>query len=362
MKVLHISGATTWRGGEQQLMYLWEELEAKGITQQVFCPKGSALSKRLQQRKADGVLTYRRGMALNPLTAYRLYKVCQRFKPDVMHVHDAHAHTTAYLSAVLWGNTSPLVVSRRVDFPIGSGLLSKRKYNHKNIKAIVCVSEAIKQVMLPDIINKDKLVVVHSGIDTDRFPYNAPTGKLKEKIGIAEGLRIIGNTSALAPHKDYFIFVDTARLILKERNDVHFVIIGTGPLENEIKEYIASEGLSRNFTLMGFRNDVPELLPDFDIFLITSKTEGLGTSVLDAFACHVPVVATNAGGIGEMVVHEQTGLLADVQDAHRLAQHCINLLNNTEMQAKLTEAAALKLSMFTKARTAEKTLNVYRVH
>lgn len=360
MTILHLSGAKGWRGGEQQLLYLAGELAGMGVKQYFACPDGSEVCKRLMAAGFTDVVTYNGNPAFNPGFSFSLLKLCRQRAVDIIHTHDAHAHTTAFLSAALWGNRTPVVISRRVDFRIGRGFFSMRKYNHNSVRAIICVSEAIRQVMLNDISDKTKLYVVHSGIDEKRFPHHSPTGKLRALLKLSPEVKIIGNTSALAPHKDYFTFADTAALILESRNDLHFVVIGTGPLENEIKQYVLQKGLDAYFTFTGFRNDVPELLPDFDIFLITSKTEGLGTSVLDAFACGVPVVATDAGGIGEMVTDSETGLLAPVGAADLLARKVLTLLADAELKRKITTTATARLNNFTTKNTALKTWEVYR--
>lgn len=360
MTILHLSGAKGWRGGEQQLLYLAVGLAGMGVKQYFACPEGCELYKRLMAEGFTDIITYKGNPAFNPGFSLRLRKLCRQKGIGMIHTHDAHAHTTAFLSAALWGNTTPVLVSRRVDFPIGRGYFSKLKYNHASIRAIICVSEAIRQVMLKDITDKTKLFVVHSGIDEKRFPLRAPSGRLHELLGLEPETKIVGNTSALAPHKDYFTFADTAALITETRTDVHFVVIGSGPLENDIKKYVSQKGLDARFTFTGFRNDVPELLPGFDVFLITSKTEGLGTSVLDAFACGVPVVATAAGGLSEMVTDGETGLLAPAGNADLLARNVLTLLADEALKLKITTAAAARLNDFSTKNTALKTREVYK--
>ena len=111
--------------------------------------------------------------------------------------------------------------------------------------------------------------------------------------------------------------------------------------------------------MTGFRQDIPQILPELDIFLITSKTEGLGTSILDALACNVPVVAAQAGGIPEIIIDQQTGLSAPVGDSTKLAQQVNYLLQNPVLKNQLIRNATKHLEAFTTATMANKTLNVY---
>jgi len=359
MKIIHLSSAITWRGGEQQLAYLYEELNSKNIEQIVLCPENSELYKKFKKKGFEKLIGYKKISSLNIAFALKLKKICRENKVDLIHVHDAHAHTFAFLSALLFFNKTPVIVSRRVDFPIGRSIFSKIKYNHKSIHKIICVSNAIKNIMHKDIKKADKLITIHSGIDTKRFPYQNHTNKLRELLNLDEDTIIIGNTSAIAPHKDYFTFVDTAEIIIEKIPNVHFVILGDGNMHNEISNYIKSKNLQKHFSLLGFRENIHELLPDFDVFLLTSKTEGLGTSILDAFACSIPVVATEAGGITEIVIHNETGLLAQIKNPQQLADNVIKLITDNSLKTMLTRNAKKKLNDFTKQQTATKILEVY---
>ena len=96
------------------------------------------------------------------------------------------------------------------------------------------------------------------------------------------------------------------------------------------------------------------------MFLMTSETEGLGTSILDAFAAKVPVVATAAGGIPEMIIHKKTGMLAPIKDAENLARNVNELLANANLRAELIAGAYQHLQSFSKEQTALKTLEIYK--
>jgi len=140
---------------------------------------------------------------------------------------------------------------------------------------------------------------------------------------------------------------------------VKFFIIGTGPLEEKIKQYCIQKKLSNHIIFTGFRTDIQEILPELDIFLMTSETEGLGTSIIDAFACQLPVVATRAGGIPEIVQHEKNGLLADIKDANELANQIERILNGSIDLDKIINEQQKTLQKFTKSVTAHKTLLEY---
>ena len=296
-------------------------------------------------------------MTLILLIALNKYRTISR--PTHIHIHDAHAHTLAILSAVFFNNKINIVLSRRVDFPVKKNWMSRFKYNHKLVKKIVCVSDEIKRITAVSIQDKRKLCTVYSGVDLTKFSTTKGT-VLRKEFGIADDVKIIGNTSAIADHKDYFTFVDAAKQILNSNNGVVFLIIGDGPDKEKIQAYVKKQQLDKKILFTGFRQDVPAILPELAVFLMTSKTEGLGTSLLDAMACGVPIVTTDAGGIPEIVIAQENGLLCSVGNAEQLAGNTINILENEALRTQLIEGGLKKVQQFSKEVTAEKTFEVYK--
>ncbi len=261
--------------------------------------------------------------------------------------------------STLLGLKAPLVLSRRVDFELSDTLFSKWKYNHPSIKKILCVSDAIARIVRPHLREPEKCITVHSGIDIGKFSNPPAQSLLRKEYALSEDTILIGNTSALAGHKDYFTFIDTVEILTHRLPSIKAFIIGKGPLENELKAYVAKKKLTDHIIFTGFRKNIIELLPSLDIFLITSTEEGLGTSILDAFAARVPVIATEAGGIPEMVKHLETGMLAKPKDSKSLASYVEQVANSPELRKSLVDKAYKKVLTFSKEQTATKTLSAY---
>ena len=115
--ILHISTPKSWRGGEQQLAYLYEELDLKGVTQYILCKKDGEMAKR-GKSKGWNIIECHKKMAIDPFFARKVKIVCQQKQIDIIHAHDSHAHSFAIISSSLFGNKTPIIVSRRVDFAI----------------------------------------------------------------------------------------------------------------------------------------------------------------------------------------------------------------------------------------------------
>jgi glycosyltransferase involved in cell wall biosynthesis len=357
--VVHVSTALTWRGGEQQLLYLAERVGAAGVPQFVVCRAGSRVERVCRERGVPvAALAGRTG--LDPLFARTLARAAARERAAVVHAHDAHAHASATLAVCLFGLAAPVVVDRRVDFPVGRGPFSRWKYEHRRVRRILCASGAIADIVRRGIRDHGRVCVVHDGIDLARFERRHVDGRLRREYRVPSTVPIVGNVAALVDHKDLFTFVDTASLLTEGGLDARFFIIGEGPRRERLLEYVREKGLDGRVFLTGFRDDVPNVLPELDVFLFTSSQEGLGSSILDAYACRVPVIATAAGGVPEVVSDAETGLLAPVRDAAALAERVQRLLGSPALRARIVEGGAARVANFTADRMAERTLAIYR--
>ena len=358
MRILHISTPTSWRGGEQQIAWLMEELRERNIEQVLFCPTNSVMSNYAQQEKFR-TFVFSKTFAYSPITVWRLKKICTKNKIDLIHVHDSRALTIATLTATLFSNKIPIVISRRVDFPLKNKRFTLWKYNHQEVAKILCVSKKIKEIIRPTIQDKSILEVVYDGIDLNRFS-SSPQGILREEYKISADKILIGNVAAIAPHKDYFTFINTAEILINSGLSAHFFIIGEdGGERSQIENLIKEKNLKEHISLTGFRKDISSILPELDIFLFTSKTEGLGTSVLDALISNVSVVSTNAGGIPEYLEHETNALLAPIGDIEKLAENILTLSNNTKLKTQLSIAGKEPAMRFSKKHMADRTYSFY---
>jgi len=358
MKILHVSTPLTWRGGEQQLAYLLEELKEKGIEQAVLCADGSEVQNFCKSQNITCYTFNRRSLRLLP--ASMINTICLNDDISLIHAHDSHSHTAAFISALLFGNTTPLIVSRRTIFPIGRNWLSRFKYNHSSVSRIVCVSEKIKEQVSNSINDNGKVVTVHSGIDVSRFKIkNDETFQISE-LNSNLSHPFIGNISAITEEKDYYTFVNTAEAYYKTEKQGTFFIIGDGPYRTQIKQYIEEKGLKDKIILTGFRNNIAGIIKQLDCLLFTSHSEGLGTSILDAMACNIPVVATRTGGISEIVLHDHTGLLAPVKNAEELAKCLHKITGDSLYRRKLTQNAHTHVYNFTKQKMAILTYDIYQ--
>jgi len=356
--VLHIDTERTWRGGQQQAAWLLEGMLARGWPAAVVCPPGSLLEDRGRARGWPVHAVAMRG-ELDIAAGRRIAGIARTADMDILHAHSSHALALG-LWARFFDRRLRLVASRRVDFPIRRHFLSRLKYTAGILDRIICISDAVRAQLVADGVPADKLVVIPSGVDTRRFAGVRPPPHMRRSLGVPSGHLVIGTVAALADHKDYPTLLRAARLVLDQEPDISFVAVGDGPLHAQIADLARELGLGKRFLFLGFREDIGCLLKVFDIFVLASKTEGLGTSVLDAQALGLPVAACRAGGIPEIVTDRETGLLVTPGDAPALATALLELAHDPELRTKLGAQAKKAVQEHDVSRTIEMHLKLYR--
>ncbi len=377
MKVLHLDIGTEWRGGQQQVLYLTRGLEERGIVSVVATTQGSPLAQRLRQQDlpalelpATPIFAPKLGRALHQILADRSW--------NVLHAHTAHAHTLGFLAFRMPParpfHRPSFVVARRVDFVPSRDPLTRLKYTNAG-QTIVCVSEAIRQILLTYGVPPDSLRVVRDGVQlpgtsqpgdplpSELDPQRARQERrdLRGELGVPDDGLLLGNIAQLVEHKGHRYLLEAMPIIRREVPSAHLVILGSGDLEKELQRRAEQLSLNGSVTFAGFRPDAARYLPAMDLFVLSSVEEGLGTSTLDAQAAGVPVVVTRAGGCPETVLEGETGLLADPADPESLAAQATILLQDGARRARMGSAGRRHIAeAFTADRMVEETLATYR--
>ncbi|MFH1541224.1 MAG: glycosyltransferase [Elusimicrobiota bacterium] len=351
LTILHIDFEKTWRGGQQQLFWLVEGLNIKGHSNFVVCQPKSAMHQKLVENGFN-FFTVNMLFELNPIAIYKTAKIIDKIKPDAVHLHSAHAHSIGLLASKISKYKPKIVSSRRVDFHIKSSL----KYN--NVNRIIAISEWVKKILLDDKIIDEKISVVHSGVNLSRFE-NVYGDGLYEEFKIKKSDKIVGIVASLAPHKDHINFLTAAALIKEKIPEVKFLIVGDGELKNKLIKLAIKLGIADSIIFTGFRNDIPQLLTIFNVFVLSSYLEGLCTSLIDAMASGVPIIATAVGGVGELVVNDINGLLVPPRNPKALAVAVISVLENEDIRRKFIVNGKEKSKNFSKEKMVERTEKVY---
>jgi glycosyltransferase involved in cell wall biosynthesis len=358
---LHVDTARTWRGGQNQVLLTVNGLRSIGERAALVAhPHGE-----LRRRAAEGLelipMAPRTEMDLT--AAWRFSRVIKRLVPDVIHAHDPHGVAMASLALSLGSSTAQgraprLVASRRVDFHLKGNSFSRWKY--RQVEAFVAASEAIRQMLVADGVPAERTVTVHEGIDIDHVAA-APPVNVHEAFWLPHQAPVVGNVAALVPHKGQRYLIEAAHLVVQEVPDARFIVLGEGELREHLEKQVHEHHLEKHVLLPGFRTDVLGCIKGFDLFVMSSVTEGLGTSLLDAMACGRPIVATRAGGIPEIVEDGINGTLVPPRDAAALAAAIVRALKDEGWRRRMGEAGLARVrERFTVDRMVSETAAVYR--
>jgi len=351
-RVIHVDTAAGWRGGQNQVLLTAQGMAARGVETELVCRGGGELEARA---RAAGIPVAGAafGGDLWPPGILALARRLRATRGSTLLLHDPHAVSAALVATRLAGR-APLVAVRRVDFAL-RGPLSRAKY--RACDRVIVVSRAIGSVMQAAGLPAERLRLVYEGVK-DRAP--APGGReALAELGVPAGAPVIGNVAALTGHKDHATLLEAMALVRTRVAEARLVIAGEGELRTGLEAQARALGLGERVVFAGFRRDLDRLLPAFSVFCLSSHLEGLGTSLLDAMAFGLPIVATSAGGIPEAVEDGVTGRVVPARDPRALAAALVEALGDAERRAAWGAAGRARyLERFTAERMVEATLGV----
>ena len=335
--ITHINLARGFRGGENQTLLLIRELAQRGWRQQFIGRGGEPLAERLREV---------RGLTVTPVGG--VLGAAVRVAAPLVHAHEARAAQAAWMSAKLRG--SRYLLTRRVMKPPSRSWLTSRIY--RDAAAVTALSRAIAGVLAGRFPGLDAAVIPSALAAVE--PDTARAAEIR--AGLA-GDFIVGSVAALDVAKGQLDLLDAARRLAADHPDMSFVFVGDGPDGAAIRA--AAEGL-RNVHFAGFVDDVPDWLAAFDVFAFPSHHEGLGSVLLQAMAAGTPVVASDTGGIPELIRHKETGLLVPPRDPPALAAAIARLHGDPALRRRLAEAARRRLTEFSVGAVTDRLEAIYQ--
>ncbi|MDK9718418.1 MAG: glycosyltransferase [Trichlorobacter sp.] len=321
MYLLIVNTEKSWRGGERQTLHNAVGFMQQGALVELLCRQGSPL---VDQALATGIKVHEVGG--NVETFWWLARNASRY--DLIQAQTAKSQTAAVITKPFHGR--PVVYTRRVNF-VPRGWLTKLKY--KKTDCVVAISYSVKRVL--EAFGIRNVHVIYDVV-VPRLLSKQRAEKVYSRLGLASK-KIVATIAALDQDKDPFTMLQAIKKLSLLRSDFVFLHFGDGPLRLELQRRIDELGLHDRYILMGFVTDVEDMFALMDLFCISSREEGLCSSVLDAFAYHVPVVSTKAGGLLELV--EGRGFLCDTGDSDGIALGIDQILENPSAFNILTDAA-----------------------
>ncbi|MEW6409284.1 MAG: glycosyltransferase [Nitrospirota bacterium] len=352
--VLHTESSTGWGGQENRILRETLGLREKGVRVLIVCQPGSQLEKRAKEHGID-VRTHRINSSLDISAIAFIRRLIKRESVDIVNTHSGKDSWVSSISARLLWKRPAIIRTRHLALPV------KNRVTYSLLPdKIVTVSEHVRQYLIKEKgINQEKIIAIHTGVDVKQEsresrlrpegfgelsrtaqPERVESRKIngiRGELGISKETPLIGTVAILRKKKGHYILIEAARIILKDIPDIIFIFIGDGPQRKNLLRLIDEYGLNNHVRLLGLRNDVHVLLREMDVFVLPSFEEALGTSVLEAMAASIPVVATNVGGIPEAIIDGVTGILVSPGDADALADAIKKLIQDKSMARRMGE-------------------------
>jgi glycosyltransferase involved in cell wall biosynthesis len=346
LRILQINTERGWRGGERQTLLTAVGLRERGHAVELLVREGSALAARA---RALGLVVHTAGGGFS--FGYWLALHGKRY--EVLHAQTAKV--VAWAVAVAPAHRRPVVFSRRTSFPVGAGgWLTRLKW--RRLDQMVAISEAAAHA--PRALGVSTQVIPSAVL-----PIVADDARLQQflKQWALEGKRLVGTAAALSVEKDPVTLIQAAAKVCAQFENVVFVHWGaTGAASHAAEQAIAELGLQERYLLLGFEPDVEQLFAALSVFVMASRYEALGSSVLDAMLQHVPVVSTDAGGLKE-TVSAGRGLVCAPGDVATMAAHISLMLARPEQAQAMAEVAyAAVRAEYAVDSMVERYIEVYR--
>lgn len=320
---------TTWRGGQNQAFLLLKGLHERGHHAELVTAEGSALGDRAA---AIGVPVHRVSRGGLRLPAARLIRRLLGEKSfSLVHANEAHAVTAAWLARV--HRRMPFLISRRVGYPIGKSWLARARY--RAAQCIVANSEWVARQAVTSGAQREKVEVVHEGVEIPPLPSAEDRREARRRWNVPPDAPLLGCVGVLLPDKGQEWLIRALAALRGEFPSAQLLLAGDGPRRPSLENLTRELGLGEAVIFAGFVKDVETVYAALDVFLLPSFFEALNNSLLLAMAYETPSIAFNRGALGEIIVHEESGLLVSGPEVEEIRSAAARLLRDKDFARKL---------------------------
>jgi glycosyltransferase involved in cell wall biosynthesis len=332
MKVLHTESSTGWGGQENRTLQEAIQMRARGVEVLFACRRGAKLGQRAREL-GFAVDEFAMRNSFDPVSIVGMARAFRRHRVDLVNTHSGRDTLLAGIAAHLLPKRPRIVRTRHLILPITSKATYSVLPDH-----VVCVSQAVRDYLAGAGVPAHMLSTVPTGVDTARFDPAATETTLRAELGIAADVPLIGTVAILRMKKGYQDLVAAIPRVLATVPNAHFVFAGDGPQRQNIEHALAVAQLSERVHLIGLRRDIPQVLKAFDLFVLPTHQEALGTSYIEAQAMGLPVIGTRVGGVPDTMIEGKTGLLVPPHDPPALADAIIALATDAARRHAMSAA------------------------
>jgi glycosyltransferase involved in cell wall biosynthesis len=356
------------------ILYLANHFNTGGITSYLI-----NLARGMKKLGEDIVIASRGGDKLKTLTKYNIehikiplktksevspkvlfsYLILRNYvkknKIDIIHANTRITQVLAYF------------LSKKFNIPfvttVHGGYIPK--WNRKIFpvwgEKIIAISEFVKKWLIEKFkLREEKISVIYNGIDINYFSQEINAHSLRDKYRIKKNTIVIGNIARFSFIKGHFYLISAFKKLLLKYRNIMLLLVGEGKEKNNILKFLYKEGIKGNYILIENLDDVRDALNLIDIFVMPSLQEGLGLSILEAMASNKAIIATNTGGIPELISNGKNGILVPVKDANSLISTIGNLIEDEKKRKEISSQAKKDVMKFDYKKMSLLTLNLYK--
>ena len=270
----------------------------------------------------------------------KLISLIKRYEIDILHTHEVRTNFVGLIAARLTGIK---VVASIHGWVMNTVPFSWKLYQHfdrrviRRFDHIIVGSKFLRNEIIKMGLSSQKVTTIHNAIDTTSLDLSASSLNFKKKYNLNSTDTLIGTVGRISREKGHKYLLEAAKIVIQDHPDVKFLIVGEGKIRIELERYAKTLGIFENVIFTGYYENLSEVLAAIDLFVIPSLTESLPLVVLEAMAAGKPVISTNVGGIPEIIIHGETGLLVRPQNGMELANSIITMLNNNDLLFKMAK-------------------------
>ena len=334
MNILYVESSRSWGGQEYRTCLEINWLNAHGHQAWLICNPDSQVHSKASEL-GTRLVTMPLRSRVDLACSWRLWRFCRRNKIELLKTYSSKGH---WLCLPLYLCGIPLSRARCITDSIGT---KGRAFVFKHgCSQIVADASVIKRHLIEEHrVNPAKIEVIGSAVDLEKFKPPRDRMKFRREIGVDDDTPLVGNVGMIRPDKGQLVLVEAARLVLEQRPDARFVIVGqgTGILKRgiNVRNAIDQAGLADKIIMAGYRWDTPDVYAACDMIVIASlHTEASPIVLREAFASGRPLIATKVGDIPEIVQHRHNGLLIEPGDSRALADAIMEFVYDPELASR----------------------------
>jgi L-malate glycosyltransferase len=359
IKVIHVVTDMKIGGAGKWLLNFLMNYDKSKLDVKVAIPKGSMLKDEINTLNIETIEIQGIGDKSLDLSSVRaFYKLFKQEQPMIVHTH---ASLSARIAARMAGIEAIVHTKHCLDSPrtgVKKSLIAGINKHLRN--KIIAVSKAVETNLLEAGIPQDKIQVIYGGVEEIKKLPLEEINQIRASYGIGEEELVYGVVARLAEVKGHKYLIQAAAKVIKERKDIKFVIAGTGPLEDQLRSMVLDLKIESNIIFTGFIKDIEKIYNIIDVNMVTSTSEALCLSLIEGMSLGKPMIGTSVGGVPELIIQKQTGLLVPVGDIEALTEAILELAENSELRLSMgIKAREMMLEKFSALKMAAEINKLY---